>query len=73
MKLMHYIAQVWGAIVSPPSPDTVRKNLLRKSQLEYFEALENAEDHAVQAEAYKEQGRMLRERIGRLSQGAANV
>lgn len=71
MKLMHYIAQVWGAVANPPSPENVRKNLLREAQLDRMKALENAEGHAVEAAAYTEQAEMLRKRIERLSEVAA--
>jgi len=71
MKLMHYIAQVWGAVANPPSPDTVQKNLLREARLEYLKAMESAEDHHVQMEAYHQQANMLRDRIARLSEVAA--
>lgn len=73
MKLMHYIAQVWGALTTPPTPAAVQRRLLREAELEYLKSLAAAEDHSVQMEAYTQQANMLRERIGRLSMEAARV
>lgn len=67
MQLTNYVAQVWRAATSMPTPDQVRQKLLREAQLDYLKAMTAAEDHHVQMEAYHQQANMLRERITRLS------
>jgi len=73
MQLTQYVAQVWKAMTSPPTPDQVRQRLLREAQFEQLKALAAAEDHCVQMEAYHQQANMLRDRIGRLSKEPAHV
>lgn len=67
MQLTNYVAQVWKAVTSLPTPGHVQQRLLREAQLDYLKAMAAAEDHHVQMEAYHQQATMLRERITRLS------
>lgn len=71
MQLTNYVAQVWKAATSMPTPGQVQQKLLREAQLDYLKAMSAAEDHSVHMEAYHQQANMLAARIERLSGGAA--
>lgn len=71
MQLTQYMAQVWKAATSPPTPEQMRQRLLREAQFEQLRALAAAEDHHVQMEAYHQHANMLAARIERLSEVGA--
>ena len=66
MHLTNYVAQVWQAVSSMPTPGQVQQQLLREAQLDYLKARSAAEDHSVHMEAYQHQANMLAARIERL-------
>ena len=59
----NYLRQLRDTIISPPCPDRLRAIEMRVARIELIQALKSAEDHEVQAAAYRIKVDALRERI----------
>lgn len=69
-QVNHYFRQVREAFMSAPDPDRIRASELRAARIELIQTIKAAEDHEIQAAAYRIQADALRERIEWL--GCAN-